>query len=137
MDLQVVRLLFDFGLFVLIWIVQLVVYPGFRYYTKENLITWHQKYTLRITCVVMPLMLGQLLLSGFQLWREVSFYTVISFIVVSLLWASTFLQFIPMHVSIDRSDFNDKTLSDLVRKNWGRTFLWTLLLILSLREMMV
>ena len=48
MDLQSVRLLLDFGLMVLIWIVQLVIYPGLCYYKSEDLGNWHKIYTGRI-----------------------------------------------------------------------------------------
>ena len=50
----------DFGLLVLIWMVQLVVYPGFKYYQRERLLEWHARYTSRISYIVGPLMLGQL-----------------------------------------------------------------------------
>ena len=132
MTLQLYRLLFDFGLLVLIWIVQLVVYPSFRYYQREQLIKWHKKYTAQITYVVFPLMLGQLLWSGLQLLHGVSWYTSISFLVVILLWISTFLQFIPLHNKISREDFNDDTTLQLVQKNWLRTVGWTGLFVISL-----
>jgi hypothetical protein len=36
MDINIIRLLFDAGLFVLIWMIQLSVYPSFLYYEKQN-----------------------------------------------------------------------------------------------------
>jgi len=132
MTLPLYRLLVDFGLLVLIWIVQLVVYPGFGYYQRESLVKWHQKYTLQITYVVFPLMVTQLLLSGIQLWHTVSWYSGSSFLVVILLWVSTFLQFVPLHNKISEGYFDEKTTLQLVDKNWLRTFLWTVLFFMSL-----
>ena len=60
MDLQLIRLLLDFGLMVLIWIVQLVIYPGLCYYKNEDLGKWHKIYTQRIGVIVGPLMIAQL-----------------------------------------------------------------------------
>ena len=135
MTLSLIRMLLDFGLVVLIWIIQLVVYPGFGYYNQESLLEWHNKYTQRITYVVLPLMLGQLLISGIQLWNVTSFYTVSSFLIVILLWASTFLQFVPLHNDISEGNFSKKTIKGLVKKNWLRTGLWTLLFFISIVEM--
>ncbi len=137
MTLQHYRLLFDFGLLVLIWIVQLVVYPSFRYYHREQLLEWHQKYTVRITYVVLPLMLGQLLLSAIQLWLGVSWYTGTSIVTIVLLWGLTFLQFVPLHNKISKADFDENTTLKLVQKNWLRTFLWTALFCLSLANLSV
>jgi DMSO reductase anchor subunit len=135
MTLSLIRILLDFGLFVLIWIIQLVVYPSFGYYSQESLLKWHNKYTRRITYVVLPLMLGQLLISGIQLWNITSFYTVSSFLIVILLWVSTFFQFVPLHNDISKGNFSKKTLENLVKKNWLRTGLWTLLFFISIVEM--
>jgi len=132
MTLPLYRLLVDFGLLVLIWIVQLVVYPGFGYYQRESLVKWHRKYTLQITYVVFPLMVTQLLLSGIQLWNMISWYTGSCFLIVIWLWLSTFLQFVPLHNKISEDDFDKKTILQLVQKNWLRTFLWTVLFFMSL-----
>lgn len=135
MSLEIIRLLFDAGLFILIWIVQLVIYPGFSFYNRDNLMRWHERYTSRITLVVMPLMLGQLAIVGLQLWSDLNGYTVASAFVVLLLWLSTFLKFIPLHQRIADGDFDKEVLNDLVRFNWGRTVLWTALFVLSVVEM--
>ena len=132
MSLELLRLLFDTGLFILIWMVQLIVYPGFQYYAPDRLLAWHNTYTPRITVIVMPLMLGQLTLAGLQLWAIRDWYTLSSGLIIALLWSSTFLYFIPLHNQIANNQFNTKTLKELVNKNWGRTFLWSLLLVLSL-----
>jgi len=63
------RLVVDFCLVVLIWLVQLIIYPSFRYMSPEQLAIWHPKYTTLITLVVGPLMLAQVAVVG---WEVVS-----------------------------------------------------------------
>ena len=58
--IDIIRLLVDFGLLVLIWIIQLIIYPSFLFYRAKELITWHKMYTKAIALIVIPLMLGQL-----------------------------------------------------------------------------
>lgn len=127
MDLVTLRLLFDFGLLVLIWLVQLVIYPGLCHYGDGNLYGWHQKYTRRISLVVVPLMTGQLILSGIQVWRELSLYTLGSLLIIIFLWSLTFLQFVPLHNSIVPENDCSRVPDRLVKKNRLRTLLWSLL----------
>lgn len=132
MSITILRLLFDFGLLVLIWIVQRIVYPGFLHYNPKNLINWHKVYTSRLTFIVMPLMLGQLGISIVQLIMEINLYTVLSFIIIIVIWVSTFMQFVPIHAQISKGKASQKMLDSLVKKNWIRTFLWTALFLYSM-----
>ena len=131
MTLDLARLLIDFGFVILIWAVQLIIYPSFGYYSKENLYEWHRSYTARVTFIVLPLMFGQLILAGFQLWHIQNWYTIISSIVISILWLQTFLIFVPLHQSIDKKLPIENVCGKLVTKNWLRTLLWTLLFLIS------
>ncbi len=117
----------DFGLFVLIWMVQLIIYPGFRFYSPEELQSWHRRYTPRISFIVIPLMLGQLMLHGTLLQQEKTVYGIGSFSLVLLVWLLTFTVFVPRHKSITAGEFSDKTLKELVDFNWARTLIWSLL----------
>lgn len=130
-NISIFRLLIDFGLLVLIWLVQLVIYPGFGYYKKENLIGWHQKYTLKITYVVMPLMVVQLVLSIVQLATKTSFYSMGSVLLITAVWILTFTQFVPLHNKISTGKVSPETTSKLVAKNWFRTGLWTIIFVWS------
>ena len=132
MSITILRLLFDFGLLVLIWIVQLIVYPSFLHYNAKNLISWHKVYTSRLSFIVMPLMLGQLGISIYQLILDINLYTVLSIIIIIVIWVSTFLQFVPIHAQISKGNTSQKMLESLVKKNWIRTFLWTALFLYSM-----
>ncbi|MEZ4888914.1 MAG: hypothetical protein R3E32_29580 [Chitinophagales bacterium] len=136
MSLFIYRLMFDFGLLVLIWIVQLVIYPSFRHYSKKNLIGWHIRYTTQFTYIVLPLMLGQLIISIFQFKvidsQPMAQYVELSLLLIISLWISTFLQFVPIHNKIANGNFDDELLLRLIKKNWIRTILWTFLFCFSL-----
>lgn len=132
MTIDFLRILFDFGLLVLIWIVQRIIYPSFLHYSTDNLMVWHRKYTLRIGFVVIPLMVGQLGLSIVQVISARSLYPIGSLVVISMVWLSTFLQFVPIHRNISKGMVSEAMLSSLVTKNWIRTVLWTVLFLLSL-----
>ena len=125
MDINIIRLFFDTGLLVLIWMVQLVVYPSFLYYEKQNLVKWHKNYTSGLSIIVIPLMFGQLIVVSIQLYRLVSAETIISLLLVISVWILTFKQFVPLHDKISKNKVTDKLLKLLVIRNWLRTILWT------------
>ncbi len=131
MTLSIIRLLVDFGLVVLIWITQLIVYPGFLHYPKSNLMAWHGTYTTMIGYIVAPLMLLQLGLYLHLTLVRFSIPALLALIVVMATWGVTFLQFVPMHGAINTGDFDRVLLTKLVGRNWIRTVLWTLLFIFS------
>lgn len=131
MTIAILRLLLDFGLVVLIWMVQCIVYPSFIYFSTKNLVRWHKEYTSSISFIVMPLMFGQLGISIYQVMLYPNIYTVSSLTLVSLIWVATFLQFVPIHANISNGIVNQSMLQALVKKNRIRTFLWTLLFAMS------
>ncbi|GAB5563815.1 MAG: hypothetical protein Wins2KO_08780 [Winogradskyella sp.] len=132
MDIGLLRLLIDFGLVVLIWIVQLIIYPSFTYYKNTNLLKWHRIYTGRVTFIVLPLMVSQLIISVIQVLNGLNLYTITSLLIIVILWLLTFLLFVPLHQKIDQNKFEFSTTVSLVNLNWFRTALWSLLFFLSL-----
>jgi len=131
MNLPSLRLVFDTGLLVLIWMVQLIVYPSFQFYSKNELIEWHEKYMVAISFIVIPLMLGQLMTSILQLTKERNWFTIGSLTLIILVWLSTFAQFVPLHNTISSGQATTQVLHELVLVNWLRTALWTFIFIWS------
>jgi len=80
--IEISRLLLDFGLCILIWMVQLIVYPSFLFFSDNNLFTWHKTYTKAIALIVMPLMLGQLSIVIYQVFLIQNAYTLTSIVLV-------------------------------------------------------
>ncbi|TLP79701.1 hypothetical protein ES765_10130 [Maribacter sp. ACAM166] len=125
------RLICDTGLVVLIWIVQLIIYPSFSFYKLENLYKWHEIYTKRIAVIVVPLMVGQMIVTGIQLYSQQNFYTITSAILVLSVWLSTFLLFVPLHSNISKKIAVQLSVEKLKLHNWLRTILWSLLFLLT------
>lgn len=129
MILETLRIGFDFGLLVLIWMVQLVIYPSFKYFNRNDLIRWHRVYVQRISYVVIPLIFGQTLIAIYQLYQTTSVYTAGSVVLILLVWILTFLLFVPRHNAVSNVRFDQNTLSELVLYNWARTVLWSIVFI--------
>ncbi|MBT8283057.1 MAG: hypothetical protein KJO86_04905 [Muriicola sp.] len=109
--------------------VQLIVYPSFLFYSEEALISWHKKYTPRISIIVIPLMLGQLMLYGSLLQSEKTLFSIACFVLVLMVWLLTFTIFVPRHKSITAGNFSRNTLVELANLNWLRTILWSAIFI--------
>ena len=130
MDLA--RLLIDFGILVMIWMVQLIVYPSFKYYTPRDLKTWHRRYTKRISIIVIPLMGAQLFLYSYALLQEPTIFNSICTSIVISLWLLTFIRFVPLHKAIETSKTTAEISESLVNRNWWRSLLWTVVFVYSL-----
>lgn len=121
----------DFGVFIMIWLVQLVVYPAFQYFNHSNLERWHHHYTKGITIVVMPLMVSQLVLHSYILYQEKSPVEVITLALVLAAWYITFVHAVPLHNKISmRTDIED-SIKSLIQFNLGRALIWTVVLAIT------
>lgn len=132
MAIITLRLIVDFGLVILIWMTQLIVYPAFLQMTEEKLHQWHKTYNNMITVLVAPLMFAQLGLVLWQLVQEASIYTLASTLFVVAAWALTFLQAVPLHRKIAEGNAIHSSARKLVQVNWLRTLVWSLVFVISL-----
>jgi hypothetical protein len=126
------RLVIDFGLVVLIWMVQLIVYPGYLFYQEKDLITWHKVYTPRITIIVAPLMFIQAAVALYLVIIEFSVLHLIYTLMVVSTWISTFLFFVPLHQNIESQKHIKVSAEKLSRGNLYRAFQWTIVFIFGL-----
>jgi len=124
-NLQLVSLFISWSLTVLVWIIQLVHYPSFRFIDSAKFTEFHRHHTRSITVIVIPLMLGELIVSfllayqnGFTLLETTALAMVIG------VWLSTFFIQIPLHDRLN-TGFSIKAANRLVNTNWIRTLLWT------------
>lgn len=132
MDIEVIKIVFNTGLFVLTWMVQLVVYPGLCYYNDVDIKRWHQVYTNRITVVVLPLMVGQLAVYALATYRDPGYVSIGLLTLVLLNWGITFLLAVPLHNVISSTAPCQQERQQLVKVNWLRTVLWSIIFIISL-----
>ncbi len=125
------RPVIDFGLVVLIWMTQLIVYPGFTYYSATDLLAWHTDYTTAITLIVGPLMLAQAALHTYAFIRHRHWTNTLSACLLLLIWIHTFAFAVPLHNELATSTTPLQTATELVATNWYRTILWTLVFVVS------
>ena len=126
-DLARWRLAVDTAALVLIWLVQLVIYPVFAYLARTDFERWHPLYTRRVTLVVLPVMLSQLALYGLLLLTVPSGGELVNSLLVAGTWLITFFRAVPLHAALDEPSLADHQPASrqLIRVNWWRTGLWS------------
>lgn len=53
----------SYGLLILIWLVQIIIYPGLARVPSSDFVNYHAWYVTRITMVVLPLMICEIIIS--------------------------------------------------------------------------
>ena len=128
--LEQVHYFSNVALFGLIWTIQLVHYPGFKYVDRQEFTAFTMMHTYKVTFFVAPLMLLEfsaaltLMVMG---WFSV--LPVLFFIIILMVWASTFLMSVPYHQRLARGK-DEAVIDKLIQTNWIRTILWTVKLVL-------
>lgn len=109
-----------------LWTVQLVIYPAFRFISADVFHRWHYNYTGAITWVVAPLILiqtggvaGRFVVLGHAdgLWLFEAACTVLA-------WAVTVFVSVPLHTRLQRVR-DEEDMRKLVLTNWLRTAAWS------------
>lgn len=112
----------------LIWLVQVVQYPGFNQVGAEAFVAYHQHHTASITYVVLPLMAAELLTSFALLWSPppgiATPWMAAGLGLVLLAWASTAFVQVPQHELL-AGGYDPEVQRQLVVGNWIRTAAWT------------
>ena len=127
--LVVLNLTFSAMLTGLIWIIQIVHYPGFLRVGAHAFPDYHHHHTQSISYVVIPLMLSELAVS---IVLPLVYLPNISWLVYSasgmvlLLWLITLLKFAPLHGKLTARGYDELLIRQLVRANWIRTIVWSI-----------
>lgn len=125
-----VQIMIDSGLIVLIWLVQLIIYPSFRYTEEKEFISWHHRYTGLIGAIVSPLMLLQ---AGVEIWVGITQDPRwIRILLIALIWISTFTMSVPCHWRLHIVGKNMVIIRRLIVTNLPRTLLWSTLFLETL-----
>jgi hypothetical protein len=116
----------SWGLLILIWLVQLIIYPGFHHIPREAFAAYHRWYVIRISSIVLPLMLAELILTVWWIGSDdYSLVSVLAGVLVLIVWLSTFLLQVPIHNQL-KTGKEDREIRRLVTTNWIRTVAWSL-----------
>ena len=127
------EILVTFGLCVLIWLIQLLHYPSFTFYEGSRFpeaMTFHQT---RISFIVIPLMFFELFITGWSFYQAQNFYTTTCLMMLIGIWLSTFFLQVPAHEKLILKKDN-QMIERLVKTNWIRTILWSLKLLVLLKQ---
>ena len=125
MNWEIAQILFDFGLLILIWMVQLIIYPSFQFADQQQFRPWHNRYSGQISLFVIPLMFGQVGLYIRSLVLDINFLNASAAGLILAAWLLTFIWIVPVHNQLGKQLEMDK-VKKLVNLNWGRTVAWTL-----------
>ncbi len=112
----------------LIWTVQCVVYPSFVWYQTPRAFADHQR---RITYIVGPLMITELILTILITATTPLWQTYASAIILSIIWLQTGLIMVPLHRQLAKKP-DSMAICRLIQHNWLRTIGWTIKAALSL-----
>lgn len=114
------------AMFGIIWIIQLLHYPAYRYIDKNLFLSYQRFHQKRISIVVMPLMLMELISSLlYFIHHHHTIFDYLNLLTVISLWAATFLFFMPLHEKL-KLGYCLKTVNSLINTNWLRTGIWSL-----------
>lgn len=117
------QLAVSWALFGLIWMVQLVHYPSFRY--VADFTEFHPHHTSSIGALVGPLMVTELALAVWSVVRSGYDWVWIGpLLLVIAIWLLTFLWAVPLHNSL-AAHRDARVIESLIQANWPRTVLWT------------
>ena len=113
-----------------LWLVQLVVYPAFRWIDPARFVEWHRGYTGAVTWVVAPLILLQTAGVVARFWMsqhaDSLWFLEVGCTVVA--WATTVCVSVPLHGRLQGELTPAARLAAmqrLVRTNWLRTAAWS------------
>ena len=110
-----------------IWVIQLLHYPTFHYIEKNNYSQFQKFHMNRISYIVIPAMVIEML-SGIML-VIINDDFIISFSLLVCIWIITFVFFTNIHQRL-LSKYEMTTVEKLVNLNWIRTVFWTVRLVI-------
>lgn len=130
-----IRYATDIAMVMLIWLVQIIIYPAFRFIAPEKFKGWHHQYMKTISFIVMPLILLQSVCHGLLSVLEPSPMQWSANAAIAGAWIVTFTLSVPCHQKLQHSGYRIDTINRLVSTNWLRTLCWSLVPLVYTRGM--
>jgi hypothetical protein len=119
------------GLVVLIWLVQIIIYPGMHGWDQGRFAELHKNYATRMSYIVGPLMLGQAALALYQLVAAPGTIAVLHTLLIGVVWGVTIFISVPLHRKLDNG-YDQHNVHRLVTTNWLRTVCWSLVFLIDM-----
>ena len=125
-QIALANLAVSWGLMLLIWLVQIIIYPTFARIPADRFRQYHRWYVKRIGLIVAPMMLIEAV--GLVLWLFSDRFWlpgVIAALLVVVVWLSTFAIQVPLHKHLALGK-DEAAIRRLVNSNWIRTIAWSI-----------
>lgn len=117
-----------FALTGIVWLVQVLIYPSFKFVGRNRFREAHRTHTTSISLVVAPLMVVELVTSGIMAFVKIpGIHPWLSYFglgLALLIWVSTFAIQVPIHNSLS-GGFEERLARRLVRSNLIRASAWS------------
>lgn len=117
----------DFAMCVFLWIVQMIIYPSFRYIKRSDFQNWHSRYMKTIGLLMGPIMTIQIVLISYAAYNELDRLNLLRLLLLIMCWLLTLVFSIPMHRNLEQAVSIEESIEQLIRSNWFRTLLWMLI----------
>lgn len=129
-EMIVLNLFATSAMFGIIWMVQLVHYPMFQGIHVNSFQHWHRFHSNKITFIVAPLMICELILSVLLCWSRPETLFILSLVLTVAIWLTTFGVSVPLHnrlakILVEDVGERDLLITRLIRTNWSRTILYS------------
>tara|TARA_R110002049_G_scaffold263086_18_gene439200 strand:+ start:12640 stop:13086 length:447 start_codon:yes stop_codon:yes gene_type:complete len=119
--IDILRVLFEFGSVIAFCMLQFIIYPSLKFYSKDGLIKWYHLERDRIFLFAVILAPGHLIVAVFQLLNRQDAYTITSIGVIFLLWMHHFMIVEPKHRKIIAGiGSTDQILNSISKNNLVR-----------------
>jgi hypothetical protein len=110
----------------LIWLVQLIHYPSYKYIDPSKFQAYQNFHTTTITFIVGPVMVLEIFTGMSILFdQKLNALSSANFIGLILIWLATAFFSVPLHGKLSLG-YDAGTIQSLISTNWIRTFFWTL-----------
>ena len=112
-----------------IFVTQFVNYPLLLIFDKNNIQKFHRHYVNKISIIVAPGMIVELIAAILLIYNSVSL-SIINLFFLFIIYLSTFCIQVPIHETI-KLESNRLIINNLVSTNWIRTLAWFLKCVIS------
>jgi hypothetical protein len=109
----------------LIWLVQLIHYPSYKFIDTNKFVDYQKFHTTTITFIVGPIMIIEVF-TGMAIMfdQKINLISSINFGGLIFIWLATAFFSVPLHGKIS-DGYNQNAVRSLILTNWIRTVLWT------------
>jgi len=115
---------------VLIWLVQIIIYPGMHGWDKPSFARLHRNYSMRISLIVGPLILIQSACAAKQMIQTPDLVSISQLLLIASVLAVTALISVPLHRRLSKG-YQSREVDRLVNTNWLRTAGWSLVFLIG------